>query len=73
MNNLNAALKDLGFSKVKIPYSSDKKPLDEMARLAEIEKRLNIIPDEPEPTDEQEADHEEPDQDQAEDQGDDDE
>ena len=52
MNNLNSALKDLGFSKVKMPYATDQKPLDEMERLAEIERRLDIEPE----AEEQEAD-----------------
>ena len=70
MNNLNAALKDLGFSKVKMPYATDQKPLDELERLAAIEKRLDIMPDEPVPV---EPDPDEPAPDEPEDQGDDDE
>ena len=66
MNNLNAALKDLGFSKVKLPYAAPLKPLDEMARLAEIERRLDIEPD-------QEPDQEPEDQEPEEDQEDNDE
>ena len=64
MNNLNAALKDLGFSQIKMPYATDQKPADEMERLTALEQRLGIEPDEadqdePEPQEvEPEADQE---------------
>ena len=65
MRFLNAELQNLGFGKVKMPYASDKKPMDELARLAEIERRLDIETAEPagdtEPAAEPDQDQPEPD------------